>query len=658
MLALITNMQGQVSPISVNEVDQVLFASTSPFQGYYKRQSYNKAWFTGKTYAISLDRPAGAGCDSGVSLYNTDVQTAIKSQGINLRDYDRVLFVPPVGYCSFVGKSPIEINGIAYKLSQSWVSWYSLRNAFDANALDNTLAHEIGHALGVMHANFLLCDHDDCSHQEYGNYFDIMGGGIGHFNAFYKEQLGWLTNADFTNITRTGTFSMRNLDTLYQLESRGAKIVNPLIGSSSVLYLEKRGSIRGPSEFASNQADKLLLNMPQHPFDLTHSDVWLIDMKPGVPAGDVYTDSQNVSLGVGEQYSMPSYGVTIGPVRSVSTSTIEFNVDMHAPVCTHAIPLTVVQNSDLTTSPGGAGYVYISVTNNDSVCNPPSTFALTFNNLPSGWSINTEQSKLSVSGLQARATDSLWAAISVPEAAVPGKYTLSFSVTNTAGGLSKTSDTSIIVEPRPQIISIEPTAGVRNSSVTVHTNISNNRAYTYLDFVGPSRFIPFSGNVGTNGDISMIIPTTYDNGTGSKSDTSSSAIIPVLPGSYDVILNTYGGQSQPYRFTILATSTPTISSILLVGKDDTTYMVGSTMTIKWQSSGVSRMNIDLYDYKGIRKVRTIGTIDASQGYYEWKIPGDIDFNFDTVYVIRISDASQPKLYKNSRKIEIVPDVVR
>jgi hypothetical protein len=60
----------------------------------------------------------------------------------------------------------------------------------------------MGHELGVMHANAWRCESksldEDCYHAEYGNSYDAMGHGSNamHFNAFYKDILGWLDPAD------------------------------------------------------------------------------------------------------------------------------------------------------------------------------------------------------------------------------------------------------------------------------------------------------------------------------------------------------------------------------------------------------------------------------------------------------------------------------
>jgi len=376
MLVLITEMQGETSPVSIYEVNQAVFATSSPFQTYFKEQSYNEMWFTGAVHKIELARSVGEGCGSGVSLMDSDVLSAIQAQDIDLADYDRVLFVPPVGYCSGVGKWDNTINNVTYSLSESWVSWHSFRYLIDNNLLSQILPHEIGHGLGVWHANFLDCSSGECVHNEYGNYFDVMGGSeVGDFNALYKEQLGWLTPTDFMEITTTGNYSINSLESF--TGAKAAKIVNPLIGSSSVLYLEKREQIRTygnePTSIVVAQRNKLLLNMPQRPSDIQNSDVWLIDMKPGIPGAGQYTDRENVSLGQGEQYSLPSYGLTVGPVSLETSTSTNFDIDLYTPVCSSVAPMVNNQSQFLKTSVGTWGYISLSLYNQDSLSCSPST---------------------------------------------------------------------------------------------------------------------------------------------------------------------------------------------------------------------------------------------------------------------------------------------
>ncbi len=153
-----------------------------------------------------MPRPAGGVCGD-VSF--DDISKMVKSKKIDLKKYGRLVIIPTAPYltggCSFVGKGDLEFNKKTFHISLSWVgggafnepsSWGS--QSFKWSNLDYAMAHELGHALGIMHANGLDCGdeslYNECTHVEYGNYFDTMGAG-GYslqFNALYKELLGWI----------------------------------------------------------------------------------------------------------------------------------------------------------------------------------------------------------------------------------------------------------------------------------------------------------------------------------------------------------------------------------------------------------------------------------------------------------------------------------
>ncbi len=85
-----------------------------------------------------------------------------------------------------------RLSGISWGGGDSvWVSWDGM----------DVLNHECGHSIGRNHANFWTTSDGSAigvgSNSEYGNSYDVMGGGGGfaaHYNSKSKRDLGWLND--------------------------------------------------------------------------------------------------------------------------------------------------------------------------------------------------------------------------------------------------------------------------------------------------------------------------------------------------------------------------------------------------------------------------------------------------------------------------------
>jgi hypothetical protein len=110
-------------------------------------------------------------------------------------------------------------------------------------------AHELGHNLGLLHANFWtpatgLADVAGAgANSEYGNPYDRLGSGGGlrsHFTASFKERLTWLLDPQFARLWGSGSYRLVSQD-----------IAPPLPGPAAGMFPRER--LWMPS-LASNQA--------------------------------------------------------------------------------------------------------------------------------------------------------------------------------------------------------------------------------------------------------------------------------------------------------------------------------------------------------------------------------------------------------------------
>jgi len=134
---------------------------------------HSKAWYIAKDDEVD-----------GLGLVHSDARAQARLLGYDSRQYN----------CTIVrvNEGP-RLSGISWGGGDSvWVSW---------NGMD-VLNHECGHSLGRNHANFWNTSDGSAiglgANQEYGNSFDVMGGGGGfgaHYNSKSKRDLGWLPEA-------------------------------------------------------------------------------------------------------------------------------------------------------------------------------------------------------------------------------------------------------------------------------------------------------------------------------------------------------------------------------------------------------------------------------------------------------------------------------
>src|SRR3954471_21742891 len=175
-------------------LQQNIFATTGRSTAtYFREVSNGQLTITGRVfgqYDSTLDPTNCNGYEW------TDIAEALAARdGYKRADFDHVLvYAPHRDGC-----------GPAWATVGGWHVWLNGANH------PGVVAHELGHNLGIWHANALYCDQTPitgkCTVQGYGDIYDPMGDAYGmrHFSAWHKRQIGILPASADIVLSQPGT---------------------------------------------------------------------------------------------------------------------------------------------------------------------------------------------------------------------------------------------------------------------------------------------------------------------------------------------------------------------------------------------------------------------------------------------------------------------
>jgi len=367
-------------PWTLAEMQNRFFTGAASVKAYYDEVSYGQLNVTGSVFGY-YTLPISQG-----SALFTIFEEAIKA-------VDDDIFYPP--YASVVvafdqpgtlsqasvGQAPLFPNDDGPVTTG--LVWYT-RIPFT-----HTGDHEIGHNLGLRHAESWECGSksiepdptSSCTRINGGDIFNVMGipapGTFPHLNAPHKESLGWISPSQIQEVSADGIYTIDNIET----PSAGVKFLKipkslPVGPSTHFYFLEYRQPVGFDTGFLDPTInyDGVLVHWDSSslPEILSH----LLDMTPGSKLGD--SDFEDPTLQVGTAYTDPDTGVFFEPI-SKTPSQITVNVGLGAPVCVRANPSVSLVPFTQIGSPGSTLTYTSTVTNNDSAPCGSSTFTLDSN---------------------------------------------------------------------------------------------------------------------------------------------------------------------------------------------------------------------------------------------------------------------------------------
>ncbi len=250
------------------------------------------------TPTLRMRQPAAVYGAADPTVLRDEALTAALAAGFARDDFDfDVICFGAVPGWNWTGTANVGVPG-------AWVR--------DVFSHVGGLAHELGHNLGLNHANFWdtggRTTIGDGIEVEYGDSFDTMGvasAGRRQFNARYKNLLGWIPNTAVSQITNRGVFRLFAHDMTN--ETAGARALILPKDATLNYWFEFRQQFPAPIQTFSGIQVRWA--------GIGNRGTRLLDMSPGSVSG--IADSP---LAFGQTFFDPSLDVYVTPLGKNGTT--------------------------------------------------------------------------------------------------------------------------------------------------------------------------------------------------------------------------------------------------------------------------------------------------------------------------------------------------
>lgn len=191
----------QGDPVSYAQADAALSQSAD----FYQDASYGNfdlnRWVITDTLRMPQTKAWYGKQSNGHAKLQSDARKAAIDAGYDYTEH----------WSDLIAFSRINQNSFNGWAGRAYLSWRGVWLNGDFSF--EVTAHELGHNIGVGHANFYDASGSDATgsgrEYEYGDPFNIMGlRGKGDFHAPIKRALGWLEDGQFKTINASGTYRL------------------------------------------------------------------------------------------------------------------------------------------------------------------------------------------------------------------------------------------------------------------------------------------------------------------------------------------------------------------------------------------------------------------------------------------------------------------
>jgi hypothetical protein len=244
---------------------------------WFREVSYGQLGLTGSVTDWMSIPPPSTPCN--LSEIMTRARAAAAGAGFAVADFDHTMAYFPLSHdCDFGGSAFVGDDRI-------WVN---------GSMTMRVTVHELGHNLGLNHSHkyncydgasnhVMLADQTLCSVGEYGDVFDVMGGGDhpGHFNAYQKHVLGWLGGTQIATLASAGSVTLPPIETA----SPGPIVARIDVTATRSYWIEYRQAIGFDSTLPPGGLDGVLVHLYDANVTGSLPAPLLLDYRPG-PTSD------------------------------------------------------------------------------------------------------------------------------------------------------------------------------------------------------------------------------------------------------------------------------------------------------------------------------------------------------------------------------------